>query len=335
MVFGFLFTLIAVVALIALLVTKSGADTTTQEFSITNINPAIPTLTISSTSFGTAYTPVTLLENVGKTIYVHGTASDQNGCGQIDVVNGSGLGAGVTDSSLWTGRFYRTNLAGGQDCTPNQSNCYWITMENADLAVAGRDQCTDAGGGSDQALEFEFDQLVNYYADATDANSVPDYSATDWTAYISIIDDQGGSTSATATTEVATLSALDTVTSAITYAATAWGDTTPQKSITIENTGNYNALDPMISQEAVWACNIGVIPIGNVKWSIVSDQDPAYDPNTDQTTLTNVATAINLNITKSQTGVPGPGSEGTFYTRLTVPNQGIGGTCNSTLTLGV
>jgi hypothetical protein len=319
MAFGLLFTLIAVVALIALVLSQSSADNVSETAYVTNVNPSISNLTIATSSYGGAASTLTLTPSTTTTFFVHGTGTDTNGCGQIDDADGNG-----TTASKWEGKFYRTSVSGAETCTANNLNCYTITTEDTDLSGNGN-ACTDATGGSDSSLAFQFDIPVQFYADATVAASLPDYASTNWTAWVKVYDDQGGTGTATATTEVDTLKAIGLEASSETYPSTAFGAQSAEQTINVYNRGNYDDLDLSVSQSAVWSCTIGTIPIANLKHSVTSGGA--------QTDMSATPANLNLNIDKSITGVD-TSSTGTFYTKLTIPASGVAGTCTSTLVVG-
>jgi len=319
MAFGFLFTLIAVVALIALILTNSSADNVSSTGTIGNASPTITNLTISTSTYGTAASPVALTAGTTTTVYVNGTGNDNNGCGQIDKATGTGASLGDADSK-WEGVLYRTSI-GSQTCTPSNTNCYTITTADADLA-SGSNLCTDASGGSDLSTQFEFDVPLQFFADATDTGSSPDLASTNWTAWVKVTDDWGGTGTASTTTDVSTTNGLTMVTGSITYPSTALGAESSEQTVTLTNTGNNNTFDPYVSMSADWSCTIGSIVKGNTKWSVLTEGA--------QTSLTTSPAAINLDIAKST----GTGSNGSFYTKLTIPSTGVGGSCTSTLVVG-
>lgn len=307
--YGILLALVAVIILLVLLVSKSQTDDSSQTATITNSNPTVDSVTISTSSGGSAASAISLTENTTTTIYIHGTATDNNGCEEID---------DVSTGSLWDIRLYRTSIGDETDCTvTNSTSCYVDTEQNADLT-----NCST--GGSDTDIDYEMDIPVQYYADATDAGA---HSATDWTAWVGVTDDNAGVGSSTATTEVNTLTALD-VSSPIAYGSLALGAYSAEQTITITNTGNNNALDPTIEQSADWSCTVGSIPKSNVHWSIspTAGGQTGYDAGT---AVSASADSLGLSILKTTNGAA---STDDVYTILRVPTTGASGSCTSTLT---
>ena len=177
-------------------------------------------------------------------------------------------------------------------------------------------------GGSDLTVDYEFDFAVQYYADATDASSDPDYSTDTWTAYVAVTDDNSGSDSDSATTtEMNTLLAID-VTSSVDYGTIALGASNgTAKTVTVTNTGNENSLDATIEQASTWTCTVGTIAQSAVDWNLTDGGAGAG------TTVS--ATPANLSMSINKYG--GTATDD-VYLYLTLPSTGVGGTCTSTLT---
>ena len=86
-VYAVTFSVIAVVALVGLVMVKSEADDTTQSGSVANATPTVDSVTTALATGGADDTSLTLTENTTTTVYVHGTATDNNGCAEIDAAN--------------------------------------------------------------------------------------------------------------------------------------------------------------------------------------------------------------------------------------------------------
>lgn len=310
LIYGVLFSVIALVALIALIIVSSSADDVSQTAAVTSAAPTVDSVTIALTSLGSSASAIDLTENTTTTVYIHGTASDSNGCEHIDDADGG--------SSTWAVAFYRTSVAGGSSCTANNSNCYQDTEVDADIT-----NCTS--GGSDLSVDYEFDIDVRYFADATDASSSPDYSSTTWTANVNITDDAAETGSSSATTEMNTLKAIN-VDSSVDYGTMALGANSSEQDITLTNTGNDNDLDPTIEQASVWSCTVGTIAVSALHWNTVSGE--GYWAGT--TTTVSGVDLDNFSIIKATTTAHG--STDDVYTTLRLPTTGVGGSCTSVLT---
>lgn len=310
LIYGVFFTIIAIVALVALIVVSSQADDTSQTAAVTPDAPTVDSVTIAATSQGGSASAISLTENTTSTVYIYGTVSDNNGCEEIDDADGG--------ASTWAVAFYRTDVTDGATCTPSNADCYQDTEIDADIT-----NCTPGGG--DLTVDYEMDIDVYYYADATDAGSSPDHSATTWTANVSVTDDDGQTGTASATTELNTLKAIN-VESSIDYGTVALGADSAEQDITITNTGNDNDLDPTIEQASDWSCTVGTIAVSYLHWNTTAAQ--SY---WDGTTTTNSGVDLsNMSILKATTTVHSSADD--VYTILRLPTTGVGGSCTSVLT---
>lgn len=314
LVYGALFALIALAALVALvfITSRTDTDTTQQQAAVGNATPTVDAPTIAASYGGaTVGSTLDLTAYATKTLSIHGAATDTNGCDEIDNVS----------SNSWKVAFYRTTVTNGSTCTADNSNCYQDTEE-----AAGLTNCTT--GGSDTTIDYDFTTEVAYYADATDSGSFPDYSATNWTAYVSVADDIGASANNSTTVDINTLKGVST-TASLNYSTVALGATSSPLTITITNTGNDNDLDPQIHESTGWSCSaggVGTIAVGQVHWSKTSGFSYASG-------IAMTASAVdlsNLSIAKST----GAASTADVYLLLQLPTTGVAGTgCTSTLTV--
>lgn len=299
--YGSLFVAIVVVFGVLVLI-KSWADNSTETATVSNAAPSVDSTTISTSSYGSSASSLTLTENTTTTTYVFGTATDTNGCEDIDATSNYAL------------QMYRTDVSGGSSCTADDNDCYRAT------SATTVDQCT--AGGSDTTARYQFNVAMNYFADATDTGA-PN-AATNWTARVVTTDDSSAASSAsTATTEVASLIALD-ATSSISYGTIALAGTSSQQTATITNTGNRN-MDATVAADGGMTCDgRGTISVGQVHWSLTSSF--AYASGT---VLTTSAVSLNNSTAQRTGGVSSTPS----YWLLQLPSTGIAGTCTNTLTL--
>ena len=298
------FSFISIFCLIIFLFTFPFAGDTQE-----NNTPSITGITIATTSGGQQASVLDLTENSTTTVYIHGSASDADTCQEIDAVSGS---------SSWQVAFYRSNVSGAQNCTEDGLNCYQDTENNADLI-----NCDNPG---DTTLDYEMDIPIQYYADATDAGSSPDFASTDWTAYVEVIDDNSASVYSTSTIEINTLKALSTNAS-VNYGTIALNSESDEQFIVISNTGNDNDLDPLVSDTGGWTCTIGAFTSDYVKFNTTGGL--GWSAGT--SVMTSASDLNNMSISKS-TGGTNP--TGTVYFTLKIPPNGVGGTCSSSLIVG-
>lgn len=298
--FCFIFTLLIIgISLVSFLPIKV--------FGVENNPPTVDSATIALSSGGASTSSVNLAENSATVIYIHGTATDSDGCSQID---------NVSSPSIWKVAFYRTTVSNGENCSANNLNCYQDTEVNTDL--------TNCAGGADVDISYEMDISVQYYADATDSGSSPDYSDTTWTAYVSATDDNGGIGTLTTTVEINTLRAIET-TGTINYGSVELGGTSAEQTIIITNTGNDNDLDPMIRQNTDWTCAVGAVATEYTRWNTTQGQ--GYASGTAMTL--NDVDLNNISVAKSNDG---SSSSANVYMMLQMPSTGVGGSCSSAIT---
>jgi hypothetical protein len=263
-----------------------------------NSTPTVDTVVISSSSGAGHESTLVLVENTTKRFYIHGAASDADGCEEIDT------------ATNWTVSFYKSNVSGGASCTPSNNDCYQPDESSA-LTFAN---CT---GAEDQTIDYEATVDVYYYADPTDTGS-PDVDS-DWSATVTSLDDLSASGTLTATTEMASLIALN-ITSSINYGEVALGGTSSEQSISITNTGN-RTIDVDQTADGDMSCTIGSISVGNVHYSTAT----GFTYGVSDTAATTTATFIDLTLAES--------SSTNLYLLLQMPVNGVGGTCSNNFTL--
>jgi len=143
-----------------------------------------------------------------------------------------------------------------------------------------------------------------------------------WTCKIRAHDDSSSGSNETTTTvnELVALSAPATMN----FGSLSLGDTstnTTEVEFSMENKGNVQ-IDAQVSGNNM-TCASGTISVGNVRYS--SADNTSYDL---MTVLTASAVTFDLNITKST----GSASSVTTYWRIQIPDSGVGGSCNNTIT---
>lgn len=323
-IYGALFALLAIAALFALMFVRSLTDDATQQSGITNSVPTINTVKVASTSDTGSYSSETAAitftnENATNNIYVHGLATDNNGCTQLKKAN-----------AAWTLVVHRTEATNGAACTSNNNDCYTYNTAAAE-AIMTEDTCTE--DGTDILHQYEFTVPLQYYADPTSA-SAPTYASGTWTASVGVTDSAGGAaTAGTDTFEVNTLNALS-VTGTIDFSTSTGGSSmalgstsTSDTTMTVTNSGN-NTIDVELSGSAL-DCGAGYadIAVGNSHYS--SAAATAY---ASMTALSATPTELNgFGLAKSNNGAAATSS---VYWKLSIPSTGVAGTCSSTITVG-
>lgn len=299
-IFGVLFAVVAVMALLIFLVPEIKADQADSSASVTNALPVA-----SSVSLDAGAASVTLTEATTKTVTATFTVTDNNGCGDID--------SGSPDTIAV---FYRTNVAGGAGCTPNSANCYSMSCSQ-DVG-----SCT--AGGADLTATYTCTAAVQFYADPTDSGAT--YEANEWTATATPRDNAGtDGTTSTDTIEMNSLTALN-VTSTIAYGALALGantGTTDQTTVTT-NTGNRQIDEQVDGYGSIdgdgysMVCTIGNVTIGNERYDTSASTDWASKTQLTDTAAT--ITSFNL--------AAGAASTKNTYWGFGLPATGVGGSCS-------
>lgn len=320
-VYGTMFSVIALAALVAVVKTYLDANNTVaQSASVTNATPSLSVNLSGSTAASTSFTndsaTVTLTADDGKDVYVHGTATDTNGCDDI-----------IKANATWTLDVYRTNLAATSTCGADKLNCY----KDASESTLTTSSCT--AGGSDTGLDYEFGPIhLQFYANATDAST---YSATDWTAYVTVDDaNTGGSVaSSTDTFELASTTALDASGQTLAYGTVALGALATEQSIAAKNTGNRQ-IDMTVTSNDFSCANATTIDLDTVDaLGATTTSRSASTTLTDYGKVRNTtggAITLDRSLIAQTTSAS---SSGTLYFRFAAPSSGAGGACSATVTL--
>lgn len=308
--YGVLFTIIAVVALVGLiymLSTRSSADDSTQTTTVSNASPTLNTPIIGIVTAGVDQTTVNPIENGTRTIYVQGTVTDNNGCNDIDTVTN------------WDMDVYRTDVASGAGCTTDNNDCY-KNIGTGNLTIAG---CTGVG---DLNATYEWTAAIQYYADATDTGAVN--AATNWTVGVTAGDESAGVSSvATDTFEFNSLYAFD-ITTTVPYGTLALGADSAQKIITFTQTGNRD-LDADQTASGAMVCDGS----GSQNIAVAQAHISLTNGFTYGTGDAGLATGpVNFNLTLGRRTNDGAVLTKDSYLILRVPTTGLRGTCTNTVT---
>lgn len=152
---------------------------------------------------------------------------------------------------------------------------------------------------------------VEYYANAAA-----------WTCKINVFDDASSASNQTDTT-VDTLLALS-IPDSVNFGEMDRGGISTDLSenvTTVQNAGNVQ-IDVNLSGDAM-GCTVGVVPVGNIKYSDIDDT--AYNS---MTALTGDTINLDLNVTQ-QTGAI---TTKDIFWKIKIPDTGVGGSCTNTIT---
>ncbi len=208
---GIAIVIIALLSLAMFLRLKSVADiyqTSHEVADVENMQPTVDTVIASDQVNGSAISEFTPNEGTTKNLYVHGTASDTNGCSDI---------TGVT---VWV--FHYPTMPTGPLPLDN-NNAYMVTS-----TVSG------CAGANDNDVAYAATIPIASYADPTDAGSP--YESENWTALAQVHDPDRDSMSLT-TFELNSLAAFDTD-SSVNYGIIGLGATSTEQTVIFTNKGN-------------------------------------------------------------------------------------------------
>lgn len=330
-----LFAIAGLLVILIFVSLRTQADDATTQAEIDNQGPTVNNVTISTSSQGAAAASINLTELATTSVFVYGDFSDSNGC--VDVTDNGGVSMQFFRSGV-SGSLQHANMGVYPDLHEEYDplSVYVASSVNSQLAGNATSTCSisDCSGGADTDADFECEVHVEFFADATDAGSAPDYTAEDWIAEVAVADDFNGTAAnagnASSTAEVNTLLALDLSSgSTIDYGSLSLGATSSPVTLEIRNSGNDNALDLQVYGTAM-ICNIGSIPTSSQRFSGTTSEDFAdldfalsgssTDPN-----------SLSTNYTKQQDHAT-PATDD-MYWAVQIPATDVGGTCTGTNTL--
>lgn len=331
--YAIVFGVLAIASLAALVMYHSLTDSTDQNASIGNVAPSLTVFTGIATDpiYLLDSLTITLAENTTTNIFLHGTATDANGCNQIKKAAGGGT---------WSAKVYRTGApigdvgAGASCATANNADCYTIATQPTTTDEATNCSSVSSTGTT---VGYEYVVPIQYYADPTDAGT---YATDTWTSRVDLADSSNAAaTPATDTFEIASTAALSVDTS-IDFSssnsshpgAMHLGDTSDtDTTMTVVNTGN-TTIDTSLSGTSTdnpgyFTCTTGKMLITNSHYSTSTLQ--SWDTSLPLTTTPALVPAFS--ITKKVQG--GGAASLPIYWRLNIPSTGVSGTCSSTTTV--
>ncbi len=315
---GVLFTLIALVAIIALLVLKSKADTALQQVNIGASAPTFDNIVVSDSSQGADIglpggAGFTTNEGAVKSIFVRGTVSDPNGCNDLKDI---------------TVTVYRSGATGGAACTSDMNDCYTATLLPVDFVG-----CT---GVEVTTVTFEKSFSFANFVDPSDAGSP--YAAETWVAKGVVTDNANAPAELTEELEVNSLAAFS-VPGSINYGAVGLGLDSDAIGLTFSNTGN-RAVDadvvalidpvhqpsPLVGDMTSNLTGFSDIPASAVHYSLAS----GFTYGTGDTAVSKLAsTDLALNLLQQTNDVVVPTTD--TYWKLRMPTSGVNGTYTNVL----
>lgn len=302
---GLLLTLIFVMQ-------QSHTADTNPSINVENALPTVDSVIITDTKGGTSLSEINLVEGTTTTVYVEGIFTDLNDCTEV-----------TTSSGMLYVALRRDGVAANacnDDVEMNPLNCY-ISSLSGDI---GLPKCTTTCTAGSQSANYSCTFDIEYYADATDTGSSPDYSNEQWEALVAIRDYPTPSISDTVTSSIELNSLVSLLFSSgeLDYGALDLGATSSIKSLQLLNKGNYQGTDMDISGTDL-TCSAGTISVGQQKFGTTSLPYLSL-PYTHMDT----AQSINMNMGKQQSTTTEAVS--TTFWSIVIPSSGLGGTCQGT-----
>lgn len=322
LVYGIAFTIIAVAAVIALILTRSSADDSTSSVTISNVGPTVDNITVSMSEYGSATTTVWLAEGVTPTdVFIHGKATDSNGCGDID-----------SSDDNWLFAMYRATVSNTSSCTEDIVSCrrtdfVSTTIANGNSPNAGSDGGA-CSGGSDDNLNYLVKYHLLHNTDPTDADS--QHSDTTWAANARVTDDASVANQASGAFELGGLLALE-LTEGIDFGTMPLGSSTAhagRKTLGIGNTGN-RTLD-LSKSGGTMSCTSGTISFSRVYFN-VTETEFGLATGTHRNLGTTESSSMSLGLVKKSDSTSSSSTQ--LYLAIHTSTTGIRGTCTGNITL--
>ncbi|MDP2631766.1 MAG: hypothetical protein Q8P30_03310 [Candidatus Uhrbacteria bacterium] len=313
LVLGGALLLIGLFVIIALVLVRSQAATTTVD-----ISNALPTNSLTKICAGdsvdegcTAITTLTITPGGVKTFDIWSKVEDTNGIDDVDI------GGGVVAV------LYRTAVGAG--CSADKNDCYTgltCAKEAEPFATQGWYRCNDVE--------------ISYWADSTDASS-DDYTNTTWTAKVTPSDAAGpASAPDTVTYALTDLASINFDLATIDYGSLALNAVSSPVLATATNYGNTD-VDAVINADTTpMTCTIdGSIPLANQKFDTDTGATYGEMAKTLATSTNDIDfTAGNSAVSElcRRTSETNAVTDGANF-MIQIPASGVGGTCSVAATI--
>ncbi len=268
-----------------------------------NATPSVDSVITTTTSGGSDQGSFNLTDGSTTNLYIRGTATDADGCSQIDA------------KTQWAVTAYKSDVAGGTSCSADNNNCYQLDTNTVAFTLS------NCSGGADTTIDYEAVIPIQYYADATDAGSPG--ASTNWTNFVKVTDDATATANSSDAFEMNSLLALD-VGASVNYGTLTLGVDSPQQTLAFTNTGNRN-IDATQSASGDISCTRGTIPTSNIHLSFTN----GFTYGVGDQALSNTDTNVNLALVARTSEVFAAIKD--TYLKLRVPNSGIEGSCSNTI----
>ncbi len=239
---------------------------------------------------------ISLIENSTTSVSWSATVSHQDGYASI---------------SSYSGKLYRSGIANGNSCTPDNYNCY--QSSSCSLSNCAGTTCTLSCSAN-----------LQYYADATDATS--QYASESWLAALTAIDVSSNSTTEISSPDLVDINSLSAINpdSSVSFSTMSVNSDTGSsgQSVSLQNSGNRDVDLSFSSSDfcldyPTCSTQAGRIPIENLRYGT----SPDFSLGTTMTsTPTNYSSVSRLASTSLYFGlqIPTAKTPGTYSTTVTV-----------------
>jgi len=298
--FAILLFIAGLLIILIFLTVRSQADDTTASASVSNATPTIDSVTIAESTGGADSDAITPVAGSTKTVYVHGAFHDDNGCAEVTA---AAQGVKVL--------LYSPNTT--SSCDTDNADCY----EN-DGGVAC--SYTNCAVGTDTVANYECQFALQYYADPGD-----------WTAYVTANDGTATSTADSSnTTTLAEITGIS-LSGSINYGGVSLGGTSTigtGSTISMSNKGNVTE-DYRFSGSNM-TCDVGTVDVGQQHYASGLGGINSSTAYASLYALGSSASTVQHDMAKATASAQSTTSS---YWQITLPSNGVSGTCTGTITV--
>lgn len=294
--------------------TISQGDSTQTTLNVTNAAPSVTNIIFATSSGGNdvGSTNIVLTEFSTTSVFIRGTITDSNGCGEV-----------ATSGSAYINFGLDTNVPACSQAFQNDYDCYYLASTNNRCAFGVTNSCSSP---TDTSVDFECDFHLQYYATPS-ATGTPDAIA-HWRAFLRAQDADGANSSTIRNTEVEALIAIN-VSSSINYGSLSVGATSSVGvPLNVINTGNITVDLNLIGTDLT--CSVlGTIPANNQQFELFDSFDfgSAY-------VLSNTSSQlVEFDLLAGVSGFPAEPNNQNLYWKIQIPNDGVAGNCTGTTTV--
>lgn len=292
---------------------SSQANEQVQDVDVGNASPMVDSIYIALDDQheflpANQLTSIAPIDGSFQTVYVYGEATDYNGCDDL-------WGA----ESNWEVKVYRSGVAGGEACMPDNNDCYVVDTAS-NFKFAGCD------GAGDLTMNYQASFDLAYWADGT---SFGDYSGENWVVKVVSADPVGVGGSSFGNFEMDGTAGAS-FTQNLSYGTVDLGMVSDVQIVTMDQTGNVPVnLQQTSFMDSMICSGEGEIPFSNVKMSL----SPDFDYETEGTPFVGAGgeamlTGIDLPLRTDESATVSKD----IYLKVKMPELGLRGNCSGVVT---